>query len=96
MRIEIQEEARIELREALIWYDEQQDGLAADLLFEIRKSISEIVKYPTRNKITFNERREAFVNRFPYKIIYTIENNSIIVIYAFFHSSRNPKIKFVR
>ena len=96
MRIEIQEEARIELREALIWYDEQQDGLAADLLFEIRKSISEIIKYPTRNKITFNERREAFINRFPYKIVYTIENNSIIVIYAFFHSSRNPKIKFVR
>ncbi|HQD11311.1 MAG TPA: type II toxin-antitoxin system RelE/ParE family toxin [Chitinophagales bacterium] len=96
MRIEIQEEARIELREALIWYDEQQDGLAADLLFEIRKSISEIIKYPTRNKITFNQRREAFVNRFPYKIVYTIENNSIIVIYAFFHSSRNPKIKFVR
>ena len=34
MRIEIQEEARIELREALIWYDEQQDGLAADLLLK--------------------------------------------------------------
>ncbi|MEN9447780.1 MAG: hypothetical protein RJA25_1070 [Bacteroidota bacterium] len=94
MKIEIQEEARQELRDALIWYEEQQYDLGYELLQEIRKSISNILQNPTINKITFNDRREAFVNRFPYKIVYTMENDSIIVVYAFFHSSRNPKEKF--
>ena len=94
MKIEIQEEARQELRDALIWYEEQQYDLGYELLQEIRKSISNILQNPTINKITFNHRREAFVNRFPYKIVYTMENDSIIVVYAFFHSSRNPKEKF--
>jgi len=94
MKLEIQEEARLELREALIWYEEQKTGLASELLFEIRKSISEIINFSTRNKITFNNRREAFVNRFPYKIVYAIEeNDSVICVYAFFHTSRNPKNK---
>ena len=94
MKIEIQEEARQELRDALIWYEEQQYDLGYELLEEIRKSICTILQNPTINKITFNDRREAFVNRFPYKIVYTMENDSIIVVYAFFHSSRNPKEKF--
>lgn len=94
MKIEIQEEAQQELRDALIWYEEQQYDLGYELLQEIRKSISNILQNPTINKITFNDRREAFVNRFPYKIVYTMENDSIIVVYAFFHSSRNPKEKF--
>lgn len=96
MNLEIQEEARQELRDAIIWYEEQQFDLGYELLQEIRKSISDILQNPTINKITFNERREAFVNRFPYKIVYSIENNSTIVVYAFFHSSRNPKEKIRR
>jgi len=96
MKLEIQEEARQELRDAIIWYEEQQNDLGYELLQEIRKSITSIIQNPTINRITFNERREAFVNRFPYKIVYTIEIDSIIVVYAFFHSSRNPKEKFRR
>jgi len=96
MKLEIQEEARQELRDAIAWYEEQQYDLGNQLLQEIRKSIASIIQNPTLNRITFNERREAFVNRFPYKIVYTIENDSVIVLYAFFHSSRNPKEKFRR
>lgn len=96
MKLEIQEEARQELQDAIRWYEEQQYGLGSDLLQEIRKSIAEIVQHPTLNKITFKERREAFVNRFPFKIVYTIEDNAVIIIYAFFHTSRNPKEKFRR
>jgi plasmid stabilization system protein ParE len=93
MKIEIQEEALKELRNAISWYDEHHQNLGSNFLVEIRKTILSILKNPTLNRIIFNSRREALVKRFPYIIVYSIENENVIVVFAFFHTSRNPKQK---
>jgi plasmid stabilization system protein ParE len=84
------EEADQEITESFIWYEKQQLGLGELFLSEIDKSISLILSNPYQYAIRHNNKR-VVIKRFPFLIIYEIIENEI-VIYAVFHSSRDPKI----
>jgi plasmid stabilization system protein ParE len=85
------EEADQEITESFIWYEKQQLGLGELFLSEIDKGISLILSNPYQYAIRHNNKRAAVIKRFPFLIIYEIIENEI-VIYAVFHSSRDPKI----
>jgi plasmid stabilization system protein ParE len=94
-KLEIEELAREDLKDAMFWYETQQQNLGMQFLQEVRKTIQLIVKNPKHFRKIAKEYRQTKVNIFPYIIIYELINNKI-VIFRIFHTSRNPKHKFVK
>ena len=51
MKIEFLEAAQIELDEAVIWYEAQQQGLSVQFLIEFDAAIRRICAYPKANEV---------------------------------------------
>jgi len=91
--IELLDIAIEELEEAFNWYEDQLVGLGYDLSGEIDEYLDHIKSNPYQFAIQFSKRyRFATLSRFPYQIIYFIDEdaNQIFVI-SIFHASRKPK-----
>jgi len=90
--LEIKQEAVAEIEDAYYYYEEQKAGLGDFFQKFIDKTFASIIKSPAGfNKVT-NDRRQAVVEKFPFVIIYEVFDNTIVV-FAVFHTSRNPKKK---
>jgi plasmid stabilization system protein ParE len=93
----LKHEATIEFVEAFVWYEEQQEGLGELFNVTIESKLRKICNNPLHYKISHKKFHEALVDRFPFLIVYFVdEKNKIIVVTAIFHTSRNPKKKFKR
>ena len=89
MTIKFHSEARKEFFEAADYYEEQVVGLGDDFIDEVEKVLDVIEQQPASGmKITKTERR-FLVSRFPYGIIYSIEEDQIIVL-AVMNLRRKP------
>jgi len=87
----LHEAAELEAAEAITWY-ENEAGLGAAIREEIEATIEKIVQLPLAFPIVYAANvRGAQTHRFPYSIIFTIEENDIFVV-AVFHTSRNPLV----
>jgi plasmid stabilization system protein ParE len=78
-----------ELRSAAHYYEKQIPGLGHDFLAEIRATIQRIVKWPDAWHSLDAEIRRCRTHRFPYGVIYTLENREVIII-AVMHLHRHP------
>lgn len=63
-----------ELREAVDYYEFQHPGLGERLQDEIEQGIALILKHPQAWLVERDEIRKYLLNKFPYKILYSIEN----------------------
>jgi len=88
-KILIRAEAEDDLREAFLWYEDKRFGLGYDFLLQIEVGLKFIERNPKVHQVEYKGTREHFVKRFPYKIIYFLENNKIVIL-AVIHSKRNP------
>ncbi len=87
----VHEKADEELSHAYEWYEGQKSGLGEQFLKELGKQTSLLQSNPYLFQITYKNYRTAALKTFPYLIIFEIEE-TIIIIYSIFHTSRNPKI----
>jgi len=75
------------------WYEEQREGLGELFLDEIEECYDRLEASPeSYQKIKANF-RHVVARTFPYVIIFEILGEDIVV-YAVFHTSRNPRKKF--
>jgi toxin ParE1/3/4 len=82
-------EARGELVAASEYYQDQVVGLGEDFLDEVDSVLNLIQKHPeSGTKITADKNR-FLLSRFPYGIIYSVDQN-VIVIFAVMHLRRKP------
>lgn len=89
MTIKFHSEARKEFFEAADYYEEQVVGLGDVFIDEVEKVLNVIEQQPASGtKITKTERR-FLVSRFPYGIIYSIEEDQITV-FAVMNLRRKP------
>ena len=93
--IRITEEAREDIDEAVEWYDEQKSGLGDLFLQRLNESFSAIQQNPASFKRVYRQLRQSALKKFPYVVLYKVENN-IILIYCVFHTSKDPKKKLKR
>jgi hypothetical protein len=79
MRLRIFPEAKEDTIEASVWYGLQRPGL--DEVFEraVNLTLNRILSYPESAPCVFREHRSAVVREFPYKIIYDIDREEIVV-----------------
>ncbi|MFN2513222.1 MAG: type II toxin-antitoxin system RelE/ParE family toxin [Pyrinomonadaceae bacterium] len=90
MQIRFLPEADAELAEARLWYALQREGLDVDLIHRIDETLNRISHNPSAYPIAYRQLRRAIVGQFPFVILYeaTVEE---LVVFAVFHSRRNPK-----
>ena len=89
MIIEILDIARLEFDAAKEFYEIEQPGLGTRFEEQIRNSLLRIRQYPQAWPSERKEIRRYLVHKFPYKILYSIQDE-IIVVLAFAHLHRQP------
>ncbi len=89
MIIDILEIARREYNEAKEFYEIEQPGLGAQFEEQIRHSLLRIQQYPQAWPPERKEIRRYIVQKFPYKILDSIQGDKIVVL-AFAHLHRQP------
>ena len=94
MKVRLHEEAVIEAGEAARWYSQQQRGLGKEFTQELKRCLRSLRANPTRLPLLETappnlEIRRVLTARFPYKIIFEIIQNEVVVL-AVAHGSRRP------
>jgi plasmid stabilization system protein ParE len=82
-------EARAEFKEATLYYSENSPSLAAAFYAEIEYAIEGIAQNPLLCNVVDEDVRRCLTKRFPYAILYTIEDHYILIL-AVMHCSREP------
>ena len=82
-------EARAEFRRAARHYYEKSPSLGAAFYSEIERAIPGIVGDPLLYRVINKDVRRCLARRFPYAILYTIEDNYVLIL-AVMHCSREP------
>ena len=89
------EEAEKDINDAVLWYEEQQTNLGIRLYFEVIENLDKIKIDPEHYSFLEENYRQLIVQHFPYKIVFKIFPDKIVVL-AVFHTSRNPAELFKR
>ncbi len=88
-KVKFVEEASCEFRESVEWYESRAKGLGLRFTDEIDSTVERIRLNPhLYPKVTGNIRRIQ-VNRFPYSVFYTTEDDTILIL-RIFHNKRKP------
>ena len=82
-------EAEVEFLEAIKYYESCEAGLGQDFAIEVHLAIQSICEYPTTWPILDGDIRRRLANRFPYGILYSVEQERILVL-AVMHLHRDP------
>lgn len=91
MKSRLTPEAELDLIQAIRWYDERGQKLGDDFLRCVYRCIASLERNPQSYPTVDGQTRRALVRRFPFQILYEIENEEII-IYAVYHSARDPEV----
>lgn len=87
----VQEEANLEILEAYVYYENTQTGLGEKFMKQLGKYFLRIQANPKHFEIKKNY-REAFIQKFPYVIIFDIIDHKIIIL-SVFNTHQNPTKK---
>lgn len=89
MDVVFSELATLELNDAVAFYELEHPGLGARFKKEIFLTLKRIIQYPTAWAMERNEIRRCLVYKFPYKILYSVEKDCILIL-AIAHQHRKP------
>ena len=71
------------------YYEERETGLGYDFAIEVYSAIKLAVFYPDAWQTIDNEIRRSLVKRFPYGVLYSIEDDYIFIV-AVMHLRQEP------
>lgn len=83
-------EAKAEIKEATQYYEGCREGLGQAFLLEIESTIKRISQSPLMWRKISGQFRRCLIKRFPYGIIYSVEEDEIFVA-AVMHLKRKPE-----
>src|SRR5947207_6232538 len=82
---------RLELEQAIAWYEQQRPGLGKELQSELALVLEQIRTKPERFPKVTARARKARLRRFPFSVYFTSASESIGVL-AIFHAKRDPEV----
>ncbi|MCG6659619.1 type II toxin-antitoxin system RelE/ParE family toxin [Halomonas campisalis] len=82
-------EAAHELREAVEYYEDIDPGLGYDFSVEVYSAIQRAVAYPLAWPVLVGDVRRALVRRFPYGVLYSEEEDTLLIV-AVMNLHREP------
>ncbi len=89
MTVSFHPEAAQEFEEAVRYYQARGRVLGDRFASEVRAAIRKILEHPERWRVLAGDIRRCLVRVFPYRVLYTIEADCILVV-AVMHSKREP------
>ncbi len=89
MTLSFHPEAEAEFQGAIDYYEGCEPGLGYDFSIEVYSTLQNILLYPTAWPVVEEDIRRCLVNRFPYGILYSVEQGEICVL-AVMHLRRHP------
>ncbi len=89
MKVVFTELARLELLDAIDYYELEFSGLGKRFQQEVKSAIKRIIQYPDAWPSERNGIRKYVMHKFPYKLIYSLEQDHILII-AVAHQHRKP------
>ena len=78
-----------EVKEAVEHYEAEVEGLGKAFIQKLDEAIHEIKSFPSSSRIIRTDYRRYLLHRFPYGVIYLIEDDLIFVA-AIMHLKRKP------
>ncbi len=82
--------ARGELRNAAHYYRERSRRVAASFMASVQDAIDQIVEFPESAPVIRSEVRGKIISRFPYTLMYRVEDDIILVL-AVAHQKQRPE-----
>ncbi len=89
------QEAEEGIDEAVSWYEKQKINLGIRFYFESLENLEKLKFHPQHYSFLQDDYRQVIFNHFPYKIIFKIISDSVIVL-AVFHAGRSDDELFKR
>lgn len=91
-RLDLRPQVSSDIASAAEWYDVRQPGLGVQFVHAVRDRIDELLQDPLRSRIRDRTRRARWVlpARFPYRIIYRVSGEVVLVI-AVIHVARRDR-----
>lgn len=83
-------EAKQDISDACLWYQEQSIELGMEFLRCLDAAILSVARRPMIYPVVHENYRRALVRRFPYAIFFEIDAGQIVV-YSIFHCSQDPR-----
>ena len=92
-KIKIDQDALLDLQEIIEWYNQQAQGLGARFFKQTKSQINTLKKSPFVYANRYGDVHCMIIKKFPFMVHYNIDScHKTIIIFAVFHTSRNPKI----
>ena len=82
-------EAEIELNGTIDYYEDIESGLGYDFALEVHAAIKRAIDFPKAWPVLDEGIRRSLVNRFPYGILYSEEQEEIFIV-AVMNLHREP------
>lgn len=80
-----------------VWYKERSIQAAENFVGAIDKKINILRLNPTRYRKTYKEFREIKLDKYPFNIIYLVDEiNLKVIISSIYHNKRNPAKKYIK
>ena len=96
-KYELTPEAATEYEQAYKWYNMNSNLAAAKLVIAFAEAVKQICRSPYQFRNPYKEYRELSLRKFPYKLIYIIDEKvKKVIIITMFHHKRDPRKKFSR
>ncbi len=87
--------AQQEYETSIEWYAERSEQATKKFILNIEKAIEAICLHPHQFRNEYKIFYELGVKKYPFSIIYIIDDNDkIVIITSIFHHKRNPKKKY--
>jgi plasmid stabilization system protein ParE len=89
----VTDRAIYDIEKAKKWYEKQQENLGNKFADYVFKCFGEIQKNPLAYPSKYKYVREMYIRKYPYLIIYSVEEK-VIFILRIFPCKTNPKKKY--
>ena len=84
--------AENDLADSIEWYESRKRGLGKKFVNHLESYFEKISENPLNYQIQNPPFREAYIQKFPFVIIYEVSESEVIV-YSIFNTNRNPENK---
>jgi len=89
MKIRYSDRARVDIDSSCMWYNAKRPGLGSEFLVSMRRSTRLIMENPMMYPVWYANYRHCVMKRFPFSIVYSVEDTEIVV-HAVFDDRQDP------
>lgn len=85
-RVRIRPKAQQDIEQAMLWYEQQREGLGGEFLADLRITFDKVAAFPEAFITEYRTARRAILDRFPYKVYFVLGQDKVVMVIAVLHA----------